>query len=143
MKTLRAVLTKHKLNHALAVPLAISVGAAFLVESLESDAPGANIKTLPDALWWAAATVTTVGHGDHFPVTAAGRGVGVALMVVGIAVFGFLAASIASYLLDPPLEAEADAMTDVVRRLDRIELLLTEQHRKESDDLPATRTTDD
>ena len=39
-------------------------------------------------------TVTTVGHGDLYPVTAAGRVVAAALMVVGISVLGIVTAGV-------------------------------------------------
>src|SRR3712207_7353558 len=45
------------------------------VLQFEGGVEGANIRTAADALWWAAATVTTVGYGDRFPVTAEGRAV--------------------------------------------------------------------
>jgi voltage-gated potassium channel len=36
--------------------------------------PDANIASYPDALWWAVTTITTVGYGDRFPMSPAGRG---------------------------------------------------------------------
>jgi voltage-gated potassium channel len=61
----------------------------------EENAPGANITTAGDALWWGYVTATTVGYGDQFPVTAGGRIVGVGMLTVGVALFatfsGFLA----------------------------------------------------
>jgi hypothetical protein len=56
--------------------------------------PDANSRSIPDALWRAVTTVTTVGYGGRFPTTPAGRGVGIALMLVGIALFGLLAGSL-------------------------------------------------
>lgn len=41
-------------------------------------------------MWWAAATITTVGYGDVVPVTGPGRLVGVGLMFVGIACVAIL-----------------------------------------------------
>jgi voltage-gated potassium channel len=49
---------------------------------------GSNIKTGSDALWWAFVTITTVGYGDYYPVTAAGRIVAAILMIGGIGMFG-------------------------------------------------------
>ena len=60
----------------------------------------ANIKTFPDALWWAITTVTTVGYGDRYPTTGTGRLVGGALMLVGIALLGVITASIAAWFVD-------------------------------------------
>jgi len=128
----RDVLTRHKLHYALAVTLAIVVGAALLVESFERGAPEANIGSVPDALWWAVTTVTTVGYGDRFPTTAAGRGVGVALMIVGIALFGFLAGSLASFFLERRDESEVDPkLEEIAERLERIERAL--ELRRESE----------
>jgi voltage-gated potassium channel len=52
-----------------------------------------------DALWWAAATITTVGYGDIAPQTLAGRAIGVATMVVGISTFAIITARVASFLV--------------------------------------------
>src|SRR6059058_579080 len=50
-------------------------------------APGSNIKTADDAIWWAFATVTTVGYGDRYPVTPEGRFVAALLMCAGVGLF--------------------------------------------------------
>jgi voltage-gated potassium channel len=76
--------------------LVVVVAGAVFVLNLERGAKGANITDLPTALWWAATTITTVGYGDHYPVTAAGRVVAVALMIIGIGLLGVVSASIAA-----------------------------------------------
>lgn len=45
-------------------------------------------------------TVSTVGYGDHFPVTGSGRLVGAGLMVGGVALLGVVTAAFASWLVD-------------------------------------------
>ena len=46
---------------------------ALLMLAIERGAPGANIKTAQDAIWYLLVTMSTVGYGDHFPVTTIGR----------------------------------------------------------------------
>jgi voltage-gated potassium channel len=118
----RDLLTHRGLHFVLLSVLAIvGVGAAMEL-AFEQHAPGANIHSFGDALWWAVVTVTTVGYGDKYPVTAGGRGVAVVLMLTGIGLVGVLSATVASYFVGQ--RAEAD-MTELHRRLDRIESALT------------------
>jgi voltage-gated potassium channel len=88
------------------VAVTVVVGAAATVLDAERNAPDSNITSFPDALWWAATTVTTVGYGDRFPVTAEGRLVGVVLMVVGIAVFGSITAALAGRLIQAGADSD-------------------------------------
>ena len=46
--------------------------------------PEASIVTAEDALWWSFVTITTVGYGDHHPVTTLDRCIAVVLMVAGV-----------------------------------------------------------
>lgn len=78
--------------------MAVGLGAVAALDA-EHNAPGANIKTIGDALWWSATTVTTVGYGDRYPVTTAGRFIAVALMVTGIALVGAVTAAIAAWFV--------------------------------------------
>lgn len=87
--------------------MAVGLGALAVLDA-EQDADGANITNFGDALWWATTTVTTVGYGDHFPVTTAGRLVAVALMLVGIASIGAITAGVAAWLV-AQVEHGADA----------------------------------
>ena len=67
----------------------------------EQDVPDANIKTSGDAIWWGLVTITTVGYGDQFPVSPAGRLVGVLLLFAGVALFSVLTGFIANVFLTP------------------------------------------
>lgn len=78
--------------------IAVGLGAVAVLD-VEQDAPGANLTSFGDALWWACTTVTTVGYGDRFPVTLEGRFIAVALMIVGIAMVGAVTASVAAWMV--------------------------------------------
>lgn len=80
------------------VVVILGIAAVAMVEA-QRRSPDANITTLPDGLWWAATTVSTVGYGDRYPVTGLGRLVAVALMVVGIALLGVVTASVAAFFV--------------------------------------------
>ncbi len=72
---------------------------SLAVLSVERDAPGANIHTLGDAVWWSFTTMTTVGYGDHSPTTGPGRMIAVGLMLSGIALLGVVTANIAAWFI--------------------------------------------
>jgi voltage-gated potassium channel len=96
----------------------VLVAGATLVLLVERDAEGANITSFGDALWWSATTMTTVGYGDRYPTTPAGRGVAVALMVLGIAALSVVTATIAAFLVE---EREGPSLEDVMKKLDELQ----------------------
>ncbi len=81
--------------------------SSVLVLQFESRGEG-NIQTGGDALWWALVTITTVGYGDFFPITALGRMTGAMVMIAGVGIIGALASILAS-LLVPSAEETAAA----------------------------------
>lgn len=70
----------------------------------EQASASANITTAGDAIWWAYVTITTVGYGDHFPVTNWGRIVGICVMTAGVGLFGTLSGFLANKFLTPPAQ---------------------------------------
>ena len=79
-----------------AVTLVVFLGALFTLIA-EIDAPGSNIDSYGDAVWWAFVTVTTVGYGDFTPITETGRSIAVLIMFTGAAAVGALTAALASW----------------------------------------------
>ena len=58
-----------------------------------------RIQSFFDALWWSGATITTVGYGDFYPITAAGRIIAIFTMLVGISTLAVVTARIAQFLI--------------------------------------------
>jgi voltage-gated potassium channel len=86
------------------VTLIVFKGALAILDA-ERDGNG-PIKTFGDAVWWALATITTVGYGDMFPVTTEGRFVAAGLMFCGIGVLGVVTATFASWIVERVEEIE-------------------------------------
>lgn len=103
-------LTYHRAEAAIFILLfcviIILEAGSFLVLTAESRAPDANINTASDALWWAYVTITTVGYGDRYPVTSAGRIVGILVMTTGVGIFATFAGYISNKLLKTTGEQE-------------------------------------
>jgi voltage-gated potassium channel len=67
---------------------------------LQFEAATGNIKTAQDALWWTIVTLTTVGYGDHYPITQEGRVVAVVVMIGGVCLLGTLTGLVASWFVN-------------------------------------------
>ena len=78
---------------------------------VEENADGANITSASDALWYTIVTISTVGYGDQYPVTNAGRMIGTLIIVVGVGIFGTFTGYLANLFLGPRKAAE-EAQTD-------------------------------
>ncbi|HYR27628.1 MAG TPA: potassium channel family protein, partial [Thermoanaerobaculia bacterium] len=58
-----------------------------------------------DAVWWAFATLTTVGYGDKYPLSGEGRFIAALLMTAGVGLFSAFSATLAAWFLAPEDEA--------------------------------------
>ena len=72
--------------------IAITFGSAVLMTVADHK----NYPSIGSGLWWAVQTVTTVGYGDHTPVTVSGRLVAALVMLVGIGFLTVITAAITS-----------------------------------------------
>jgi len=119
--------------------LVLTVSSVLMIQ-FESGASDANITTGGDALWWSFVTITTVGYGDQFPVTMAGRVVGVFVMFAGVGIIGSLASILASVLVpqsepddldqpDPAAATVSDELASIRSELAALRQALAEGNR--------------
>lgn len=82
---------------------------SLLMLYFEQYAPGANITSASDALWYTIVTISTVGYGDQYPVTDAGRLWGSVIIVTGVGIFGTFTGYLANLFLAPRQSDKAEA----------------------------------
>lgn len=95
--------------------LILELGSFFIILA-ERNSPEANILTATDAIWWTYVTITTVGYGDKYPVTIAGKIVGILVLTTGVGVFATFAGYIANKLLSPKVD-EKEIVSDIEREI--------------------------
>jgi voltage-gated potassium channel len=105
------------LTTVLAAFLVMATGSVIVLEAESRSAEG-NIRTGADAFWWAMVTITTVGYGDHFPISTTGRVAAIFIMVAGIGIIGALASVMSKFLVNP--SGMPPAALDLERKLDRL-----------------------
>lgn len=109
--------------------LAIWVSCSLTYAVLEDKGP-------VEGLWWGIVTGSTVGYGDFYPATTAGRVIG-AVLIVSMLVFVPIAIGhvIANLVFDKESLAVATVLEDVHERIDRLQHLtlasLEKQHGRE------------
>ena len=139
IRLVRSIFRRGHLARFLTAAIVLVLNCAVIVYLLERHAPGSNIHTLGNALWWSIVTVTTVGYGDFYPVTAGGRITACVIMGIGLLTLAVVTAQVASaFVAQGPSRARAAPQDDAARRevtlaeldqrLARIEQLLTATH---------------
>ena len=81
---------------ALFILLILMVVASSGIYLIEHDVQPDNFGSIPQAMWWAMATLTTVGYGDVTPVTALGKFFGGTITVISMAMVALPAGILAS-----------------------------------------------
>ena len=100
------------------LPAGLCVGLVLIVATIVTtveEGSGSPLGFFPNSIWWAVATVTTVGYGDMVPSTPAGRVAGVVLMVGGVGLFGALIANFAALMVKR--QRNNDAIEDLVQEV--------------------------
>lgn len=103
--------------------------SVYLVESTE---PKSNLKTVSDGLWWAFTTISSVGYGDHYPVTFWGRAIGIILSVCGVSTFFVMVSILVAYIVSKDEAYHYKMLSKKIFGLESKinELLAEKQHRE-------------
>lgn len=98
MRTLGVVLRsrREELLVTLFVVVVLLVFASSAMYYVESEAQPQQFSSIPAAMWWGVATLTTVGYGDVYPVTTAGRFLGAGIAILGVGLFALPTGILAS-----------------------------------------------
>jgi voltage-gated potassium channel len=75
---------RYELLFSLFASLAFMVFSASLLYLVEGPAQPDKFGSIPRAMWWATAALTTIGYGDVYPITVLGRIFGAAVALGGI-----------------------------------------------------------
>jgi voltage-gated potassium channel len=104
IRTFGAIFKAKREEMAVAMTMAamLLVFAAGLMYFIESGAQPEAFSSIPATMWWAVETMTTVGYGDVYPVTPAGKVLAAVIAILGIAIFllpaGIMAAGYAEHM---------------------------------------------
>ena len=85
---------KRGLMYVVLITLILALGFGIIYGLIE------DTGSVFDGIWRALVTITTVGYGDFFPLTTAGRIVAGLLMLVGIGFVATLTATVAAHFMD-------------------------------------------
>jgi len=91
---------KHELMVTVFAVIVLLVLFSSLVYFIENEAQPKVFSSIPAAMWWGAVTLTTVGYGDIYPVTALGKIFGGIIALLGIGLFALPAGILGSGFVD-------------------------------------------
>src|SRR5688572_7999302 len=74
--------------------------ASSLIYYVERDHQPDKFESIPAAMWWGVATLSTVGYGDVYPITALGKLIGALVALLGIGLFALPAGILGSGFIE-------------------------------------------
>lgn len=111
---------------AISMLILLSSWGVLYFESLHG-AP--NIKSFGDAVWWSFSTITTIGYGDHYPVSLGGRIITVLLMFAGISLFVTFTGLVSSSIMQMRNSTERRRELEILHRIKSLEVIVEKTER--------------
>lgn len=126
IQEMRTIAGRNRVHVFLSIAIGLVAVGGTAVWALEHTV-NPSFRSFTDAIWWAFATMTTVGYGNG-PITLPGRVIAAFVMVVGIGCFGIITASVTAYFVQrTPSNQQStpdelmEVLEDLRARLVRIE----------------------
>ena len=88
--------SKSQLISSLVVTLFLLLFGAVILYLVEGSSQPETFGSIPRAMWWSMATLTTVGYGDVYPITLLGKICASFIALIGIGVVALPAGIIAA-----------------------------------------------
>ncbi len=108
MSALKSALRRRQFGYVLAMTaLVLALGAAGMLSFEPASEYEGGFTSYGDALWWTAMLLTTIGS-QYWPASGEGRILAFLISVYGLAVFGYITASFASFFVGWDAESATD-----------------------------------
>lgn len=127
---MRAVLARQSLLYVLCITILTIVAGGTGLTLLEPTTVKGGV---PDGIWWAIVTATTVGYGDIAPQSFWGRVIAVVIMMAGVGLVSTLAASITTFFVG---QEEGSELAELRERTARMEAMMQELLRRTEPTVP-------
>lgn len=85
---------------SIAIAIVLLIVSASILYMVEADIQPEQFGSIPRALWWSVATLTTVGYGDVYPITAMGKLCAGSIAIIGIGLVSMPTAILAGSFSD-------------------------------------------